>query len=266
MNDNYTHVDTDVFYITENIIGPFEDSDEYEQLLNNFNSLLNESCNCNGICSLSCQCLQSSGGQNYLTYCSDGQKKFKLIPKTNSCIIECNDNCSCSVDCGNRVVQIGPTETLEIRSCDKGYGLFTTTFIPSGTFICEYAGELITTKQATVRHQNNKTLGKSNYIFCLRELSSDRQPIVTIVDPAVFGNVGRYINHSCEPNCIVTPVRCGSPIPKLAIFSSTDIEANEEISFNYGINDEVTLQNSIDRTKCLCKSKNCIGFMPFHSY
>ncbi|CAH0600407.1 unnamed protein product [Chrysodeixis includens] len=266
MNDNYTHVDTEVFYITENIMGPFEDSSEYEQLLNNFNSLLSGSCSCSGNCTQLCRCVQASGGDNYLAYLADGQKKFTLIPKSNSCpIIECNDICSCSVVCGNRVVQTGPAEGLEIRSCDKGYGLFTATFIHSGTFICEYAGELITANQATKRHENNETLGKSNYIFCLREMSNDRQPILTIVDPAVFGNIGRYINHSCEPNCIVTPVRCGSPVPKFAIFASTDIEENEELTFNYGLNDDVK-QNTTDRTKCLCKSKNCSGFMPFQSY
>lgn len=269
MNDNYTHVDSSVFYVTENIMGPCDQSAEYEQLFDEFNSVYDEQCSCNEICSqATCKCLQKSCGDNYLVQADNGQLKCKLNPKSKSYpILECNDSCSCSVDCGNRVVQKGPVEGLEIRQCNKGFGLFTTCLIPSGTFICEYAGEIITPNQAIVRHHINKLHGKSNYIFYLREQSGSH-PTVTIIDPSVFGNIGRYINHSCEPNCQILPVRCGRPIPKLSIFAIRDISPDEEVTFHYGSNDNSNpvSETETELTRCLCKAKTCSGFMPFQKY
>ena len=264
MNDNYTHVDRNVFYVTENIMGPCDQSVEYEQLFDDFNSIYDEHCSCNEICSqATCKCLQKSCGNNYE---NDGHLKYKLNSKSKSYpIFECNDSCQCSVECGNRVVQKGPVEGLQVRDCDKGFGLFVTCLIPSGTFICEYAGEIITPNQAAVRHDSNKLQGKSNYIFYLREMSGTK-PTVTIIDPSVFGNIGRYINHSCDPNCQILPVRCGSPIPKLAIFACRDISPYEEVTFHYGSSDDRSLLSETDLTRCLCKAKSCSGYMPFQKY
>lgn len=268
MNDNYAHVDNNVFYTTENILGPCDQSDDYQQLFNDFNSIYDENCCCKEICSeATCKCLQKSCGDNYLSYQEDGLLKYKLKLKSKSYpIFECNESCHCSIECGNRVVQKGPVEGLEIRHCDKGFGLFASVPISSGTFICEYVGEIITPNQASVRHNYNKKQGKRNYIFYLGELFGAK-PIVTIIDPSVFGNIGRYINHSCEPNCQIMPVRCGSPLPKLAIFACQDILPDEEVNFHYGSNENKSdLKTETELTKCLCKSKNCTGFMPFQKY
>lgn len=267
MNDNYTHVDSNLFYVTENIMGPCDQSAEYKQLLNDFNSTYVENCSCQEICSqATCKCLQKSCGENYMAFEKDGQLKYKLQPKSMSYpLFECNDNCPCSIECGNRVVQKGPVDGLEIRKCDKGFGLFASCFFPAGTFLCEYAGEIITPNQASMRHNNNKMQGNNNYIFYLKELSGSH-PVVTIIDPSIFGNIGRYINHSCEPNCQILPVRCGSLIPKLAIFACTNILANEEVTFHYGLGDNSNPETETCLTRCLCKAKSCSGFMPFQKY
>lgn len=267
MNDCYSHVERNVFYIVENISGPEERSEAYKLLINDFNSQLAEHCNCTKTCSHStCKCVQKSYGENYTSYWADKQLKYKLNNKTETHpIFECNENCLCPNDCNNRVVQRGPIEGLEIRRCDKGLGLFTSLFIPEGTFVCEYAGEVITKSQATMRHQTNMALGKMNYIFCLKEHASG-SVVETFVDPSEFGNIGRYINHSCDPNCHIVPVRCDSPVPKLAVFTQIDIMRNEELTFHYGssvLSDNQTIDK---RIRCLCKSEKCTGYMPFHNY
>lgn len=248
-------------------MGPEEQSAEYEILLNNFNCRLTQHCNCDKVCSIPlCECLLSSHGANYSSYLQNKQLKYKLIYSTVSLpIFECNSMCSCSSDCGNRIVQKGPIKGLEIRSCDKGLGLFTTSFIPEGTFICEYAGEVITSNEAARRHQANLVLGKMNYIFCLNE-HCGANVVKTFVDPSVFGNIGRYLNHSCEPNCHVVPVRCETPIVKLAIFALIDILPNDELTFNYGSSNVCDSKVAETRTKCLCKCASCTGFIPFHIY
>lgn len=263
MNDTYTHNDSNIYYVVENIVGPIEQSLEYEQLTNDFNSQLSEHCNCGIECSFpTCKCLQKSYGPNYIMQWSNNQKTLSLNCKSFP-IFECNEYCLCSKNCCNRLVQKGPSNGLVIKPCDKGLGLFTSIFISKGSFVCEYAGELLTKSQATARHQSNVIHNKMNYIFCLKEHYFN-SVVETFVDPSVFGNIGRYFNHSCEPNCHIVPVRCDSPLPKLAVFAISDILPEQELTYHYGC-DSNDVEHS-HRIKCLCKSKKCCGLIPYYKY
>lgn len=268
MCDEYSHNICGIFYIKENIPGPAQPSESYNYLIQNYNSQLTHSCKCIECNEDICPCLQISGGANY-TACSKEvpSVKFRLSKSkdTSKClIIECNDLCQCSINCGNRLVQKGPMEGLTVQMCNsiKGLGLFTDNFINQGSFICEYAGELLTKSQAISRQISNKIAGLMNYVFCLNEYCNNTTT-QTFVDPSNFGNIGRYINHSCEPNCEIIPVRVNSPIPKLAIFSVGDISPGSEITFDYGSKNLSNSTVDIDKKKCLCNSSNCKGFMPF---
>ena len=275
MSDEYSHSDYEVFYVEENILGPVEKSNEYESLTEKLNSLLTHNCKCRGNCEEdSCYCLKISGGANYISFLEETsskdlcilnkKKNYKEFP-----FIECNELCQCSMQCGNRLVQNGPVKNLFVEICTnelKGLGLFTNNFILKGTFICEYAGEIITNSQASYRHNLNQTHNKMNYIFCLQEHINEKT-IQTFVDPSNFGNIGRYINHSCEPNSEILPVRINSPIPKLSIFSSTDIFPGNEITIDYGENTQNNTLTTIKQRKhCLCKSSKCRNLMPFDIY
>lgn len=276
MNDNYIHADNSVIYIVENILGPAEQTEEYGELMDKFNSQLTYHCKCDKICDKNnCSCLKC--GLNYVEYLENGNSKYKLNFEKSTYvsypILECNSLCKCSEECPNRLVQRGPIEDLIVNICEiknKGVGLYSKNFIPQGVFICEYAGELITKSETLKRQQSNSLQSKMNYIYCLNEHCNDS--IVQIfIDPSQFGNIGRYINHSCEPNSIIIPVRVDSPIPKLAIFSCMDILPNMEVTFDYGtynfnhldLKDKNARGN---RKKCLCKSKKCDGLMPFDIY
>lgn len=276
MNDNYTHPDNGVIYIVENILGPAEQTEEYEELMDNFNSQLTNHCKCYNVCDVkSCSCLRN--GLNYVKYLENGNSKYKLnfdkINYETYPILECNSLCKCSEECPNRLVQKGPFEDLIIHFCEnksKGFGLYSKKFIPQGAFVCEYAGEIITKCEALKRQETNRLENKMNYIYCLNEHCISRN-VQIFIDPTQFGNIGRYINHSCEPNSIILPVRVDSPIPKLAIFSCKDILPNTEITIDYGTYNlkkaDLEGKNATgDRKKCLCMSKKCNGLMPFNSY
>lgn len=268
MMDSYEHVDKQVMYVDENIPGPRENSEDYVKITNGFSSQLSP-CECKDLClHETCHCLLRSGGPNYSLYMLKNKPQFRLNAKSYP-VIECNSLCQCSETCNNRYVQRGPVEGLIIclsKNEHKGLGLFTRNFIPKGTFICEYAGEVISKSQALMRHVANRIEGKMNYIYCLNEHSNGKIE-QTFVDPSMFGNIGRYINHSCEPNGQIIPVRVDMPIPKLAIFSSIDISAGAEITFDYGtFNMKDLSSKNLDQKQCLCGSSKCVRLMPFDIY
>ncbi|XP_050537342.1 probable histone-lysine N-methyltransferase set-23 [Daktulosphaira vitifoliae] len=237
--DNYEHVDNSLIYSSTNVPGPGCNKEE-------FDSCPSHMCKCINSCLISsCDCIGIS--YNY--------DKFLSLISYDKLINECNDFCNCKL-CQNRVVQLGPRIGLGISHCDKGYGLFTNNPIKKGQFICEYAGEIIDTIEAKKRAQfDNK-----NYIFVINEHFSNCIK-TTIIDNTYIGNIGRYINHSCQPNCAVIPVRVNSFIPRLAIFSLKDIKINEEITYNYGIDNSLPITNT-SKTKCLCKTDVCRGYLP----
>ena len=39
----------------------------------------------------------------------------------------------------------------------------------------------------------------------------------------VIGNIGRYLNHSCEPNLEMVTIRSSSMVPHLALFTNRDV-------------------------------------------
>lgn len=242
--DNYDHIDSSLVYSATNIPGPGCN-------LNDFNSCPNQMCNCTDQCHVpSCECVGFTGHNNY--------DIFGKLTSVNRLIYECNDLCKCT-SCQNRIVQLGPRIGLRISHNNKGYGLYTDVKIEKGQFVCEYAGEIIDLIEA----QRRSVLDNENYIFVIKEHFSDHV-IATVIDATIIGNIGRYINHSCQPNCVIIPVRIDSLIPRLAIFTIKDINCNEEITYHYGDVGSLS-QSNLSKVKCLCKSYNCKGFLPSKS-
>ena len=91
--------------------------------------------------------------------------------------------------------------------------------IPKNTRIIDYAGEKIST---TVSGKRESKYMADGHIWCFR-LSSR-----WVRDAAVGGNVSRYINHSCKPNCYVQIV--GDTI---WIRASRNIKKGEELTYDY---------------------------------
>lgn len=76
-----------------------------------------------------------------------------------------------------------------------------------------------------------------------------------VIDPTFKGNMARFINHSCDPNCItqkwnVLGETC------VGIFAIRDIPENYELTFDYQFDSFKT-----PLTKCLCGAGNCKGYL-----
>ncbi len=137
----------------------------------------------------------------------------------------------------------------------KGLGLFTERDLAQGTFVCEYAGEIISKEEASSRSSKDVT---SNYIMHVVENGT----VTAVIDPTVVGNIGRYANHSCDPNMLLTPVRFDSSTPHVALFTNRDVQAGQELTFDYGLNDEDHAEVE-NRTICECGPDNCRKYLPF---
>ena len=64
----------------------------------------------------------------------------------------------------------------------------------------------------------------------------------------VYHPIGRYINHSCEPNAYIDAQR-------QQLIASKSINPNDDITFNYLVSEsKITAPFNCD-----CASKNCVG-------
>ena len=171
-----------------------------------------------------------------------------------------SENCTCTIDkCNNRLVQKGPILDLVIKTFpNKGYGLKTLKSIPKHTFVCEYAGEIITQEMAENRSKNDDM----NYILQIHEKFGKSTIHDTWIDPTIIGNIGRYINHSCDPNLRLVPVRVEHFTPKIALVASKDIQPNDELTFDYGYGETKNAKNGT--RLCFCNAQNCRKYLPFH--
>lgn len=78
-----------------------------------------------------------------------------------------------------------------------------------------------------------------------------------VVDATTSGNVARFINHSCEPNCCCRVITSESDSHHIVIFASRDINIGEEITYDYKFNVE---EESL-KLKCRCGASSCLGRM-----
>ncbi|XP_014772580.2 histone-lysine N-methyltransferase SETMAR [Octopus bimaculoides] len=233
----------------------------------------------------SCSCIQISGGA---AYTEDQRIQQQYFPSTvtsseselSSPIYECHQDCSCSSNCSNQLVQHGIRFKTEVFSAspDKGFGLRTLEFIPRGSFVSEYAGEVISDNEAKQRTSLIEQQTQMNYILVLKEHYGDKL-VQTCVDPTYFGNISRFMNHSCEPNLWMTAVRVSNAVPKLSLFALRDVNSGEELSFHYGghgTNSIKQKQNTDAENKsssssssssklkpCKCGAVTCCGYLPF---
>ncbi|XP_061343461.1 probable inactive histone-lysine N-methyltransferase SUVR2 isoform X2 [Gastrolobium bilobum] len=180
-------------------------------------------------------------------------------------IKECWSKCGCGKLCGNRVVQRGITCNLQVflTSDGKGWGLRTLEDIPKGAFVCEFVGEILTVKELHERNLKYPENGKYRYPIILdanwdSEVLKDKEALCLYA--ASYGNAARFINHRClDANLIEIPVEIEGPSHHyyhFAFFTARKIEAQEELTWDYGINFD-DHDHPVQLFRCRCGSKFC---------
>ncbi|XP_022991427.1 probable inactive histone-lysine N-methyltransferase SUVR2 isoform X2 [Cucurbita maxima] len=197
--------------------------------------------------------LERSKNDDCLEPCK-GHLERKLIK-------ECWSKCGCSKHCGNRVVQRGITRKLQVffTSEGKGWGLRTLEDLPKGSFVCEYAGEILTISEMYHRKVQNTKNGQHTDPVLLDAFWNKDEPFkeekALCLDATNFGNVARFINHRCfDANLVDAAVEIETPDHHnyhLALFTTRKIDAMEELTWDYGIDFDVK------PFLCQCGSKFC---------
>ncbi|KAI1901182.1 hypothetical protein AGOR_G00057550 [Albula goreensis] len=129
------------------------------------------------------------------------------------------------------LIQRGVEEGLQVRVLeDKGRGVFATRSFRKGQFVVEYHGDLLQIKDAKKREeQYAQNPATGCYMYYFQHLNK-----TYCVDATKeTTRLGRLINHSKNGNC-QTKLHNINGIPHLILVASRDIEAEEELLYDYG--------------------------------
>ncbi|KAL1532474.1 [histone H3]-lysine(4) N-trimethyltransferase [Salvia divinorum] len=226
-----------------------------------------EGCNCVGQCSASkkCACAHRNGGA--IPYNHNG-----ALVETKTLVYECGPHCKCPPSCYNKATQRGIKFQLEIFKTEyRGWGVRALSSIPSGSFICEYVGELLDDIEAEER------IGNDEYLFDIgqnlidspansddEEMTAELKGGGCTIDALTYGNVGRFINHSCAPNLWAQNVIYDNDdkrMPHVMLFAMENIPPLQELtySYNYSLGQIRDSEGNVKVKNCYCGAAGCNG-------
>lgn len=135
------------------------------------------------------------------------------------------------------------------KSTIEGWGVFAEVPISAGHLIIEYRGELIGHAVADKREREYEANNVPDYMF--------RIDAFTVCDATRLGNVARFINASCSPNCYTQIIK-ENENKRIVIYAKQDIERGKELCYDYKFQIEM---DPAKRIPCGCGSIECRGYM-----
>lgn len=150
-------------------------------------------------------------------------------------------------------------------------------------FVYEYVGDVIGPTSFAKRMKDYHKEGIVHFYFmaldkevvgplCLPCAGSSLTLRAQYIDATKRGGKGRFLNHSCNPNCYVAKWTVGKKM-RMGIFAKRDVKANEELTFNYNVDrygfvlsssrcdNMLTRLSSHAPQECYCGEPNCVGFI-----
>jgi len=145
-------------------------------------------------------------------------------------------------------VQKQYSDVSVVKTEKKGYGLRANVDLPADALIYEYIGEVIAEPQFRRRLVQYDEEGIKHFYF----MSLNKGEFI---DATKKGNLGRFCNHSCNPNCYVDKWVVGDRL-RMGIFTERYVQAGEELVFNYNVD-----RYGANPQPCYCGEPNCTGFI-----
>ena len=142
------------------------------------------------------------------------------------------------------------------RSHIHGNGVFAVADLSAETLVCGYHGRRMTHEDADEAYGDTLDSGHT-FLFTLND--------EYIIDGNRGGNIARWINHSCQPNCEARVAEHGGKDrrrDRIEIYALRDISAGEELTSDYGIRLEVRHTARLKKLwACRCGAPECSGTM-----
>ncbi|XP_006814029.2 histone-lysine N-methyltransferase ASH1L-like [Saccoglossus kowalevskii] len=195
-----------------------------------------------GLEAVSCNCMKPTNGID--RGCGDDCIN-KMV------FTECSPNlCPCGDHCSNMSIQKHEwITTLErLPTENRGWGIRTKDAIKSGQFILEYVGEVVSENEFWQRAMKNYQNRRHHY--CLNLNSG------MVIDGYRMGCEGRFVNHSCEPNCEMQKWSVNG-VYRIGLFALKDIQPGSELTYDYNFH----AFNLETQQECCCGSDKCRGFI-----
>ncbi|KAF5358997.1 hypothetical protein D9758_004812 [Tetrapyrgos nigripes] len=261
-----------------------------------FDSALIVGCECiECVAAHQCSCQGESeildDTQTYRVFAYDEEGLFRFNVPEGTEVIECNQSCSCSIDCPNRVAQRPRRFPLEIFKTENyGWGVRSTVHIEKGRVLGHYSGKVIPRERAD-------QLDREEGMYCFN-IDGREDPEAAIadaysVDARECGNWTRFLkyisrspycdrllivrlakSHSCSPNIkvylAVWDTIPENKMPNIVFAALEDIPARTEFTFDYDPSAPNPNKSKKGKGKaqipegarpCFCETAECRGYV-----
>ncbi|EDV26870.1 uncharacterized protein TRIADDRAFT_54228 [Trichoplax adhaerens] len=190
---------------------------------------------------MTCECTYDEDDPNFIG-CGENCLNRMLF-------IECGSKCSCGKFCTNRRFQMAEYPKVEVFKTEKkGFGLRTLEDLEDNQFVLEYCGEVIDLREFERRKRDYAKKKIKHYYFMT--LSPNE-----IIDASRKGTFSRFINHSCDPNCVTQKWTVNGML-RIGFFTLRKIPANTELTFDYQFE-----RYGREVQECYCGSEKCRGYL-----
>ncbi|PPQ98680.1 hypothetical protein CVT24_003307 [Panaeolus cyanescens] len=195
--------------------------------------------------SMSCDCTYDHGVDSTDNACGPYSDCINRLTQ-----VEClSEDCRCKSYCQNQRFQRKAYANIEIVKTEmKGYGLRAEEDLPKDTFIYEYVGDVVNPVSFKKRMREYAEEGIQHFYFMM--LQKDE-----FIDATKSGGIGRFANHSCNPNCYVAKWTVGDHV-RMGIFAKRAIVKHEELTFNYNVD-----RYGHQAQECFCGEPMCVGYI-----
>ncbi|KAH9954870.1 hypothetical protein BC827DRAFT_1365398 [Russula dissimulans] len=189
--------------------------------------------------SMTCECPPNGSEEICVEDCINRLTQVECLP----------EDCKGGGFCMNQRFQRREYAGIDIVKTEKkGYGLRSSQDMPKDAFIYEYVGDVVSNPTFIKRMREYAEEGIEHFYFMM--LQRDE-----FIDATKRGGIGRFANHSCDPNCYVAKWTIGQHV-RMGIFSNRAIKKDEELTFNYNVD-----RYGHDAQPCYCGEDKCVGFI-----
>eukprot|EP00038_Savillea_parva_P005319 m.151153 g.151153 ORF g.151153 m.151153 type:complete len:724 (+) comp11695_c0_seq3:500-2671(+) len=147
-----------------------------------------------------------------------------------------------------RLAEVSRSSTYVAKSMIQGMGVRAARPFKEGEMVIEYVGELVRKQISEHRERMYNLRGVGCYMFGVPNHD-------LVIDATMKGGPARFINHSCDPNCVSKCLVIDKQ-PRIVIVATRDIATDEEFCYDYKFDLDET-----DKVPCNCGAEKCRGFM-----